>query len=175
MKTRFKRRNEAWFIPRASLFQIEDTPQVCQFVVMSSYVLTFTRAHDCQGLWCLWTCTNISTSVMVTQKPLFTALCSPDGRVFMFRGWALDSEWYGKTFSLFLLFLSLSLPAVPNASSSQNSYGVIKYFFLSFFFLPRLMLITLLNLAFPVAHKILYIFLSACSLRTRTMSTLLCL
>ena len=41
MKPLFQRRNKALFTPRASLFQIENLPQVYQYPLMSSYVLTF--------------------------------------------------------------------------------------------------------------------------------------
>lgn len=99
MKTLFLKRKKAWFIPRTFLFQIGNLPRVYQFTVMSSSVLTFTRADDCQGLWCLWTCTNSSTSVAVTQKAISQLLpCSLDGRAFVFRGWTLDSGCYGKTY-----------------------------------------------------------------------------
>lgn len=106
---------------------------------MSSYVLTFTRADDCQGLWCLWTCTNSSTSVTVTQKAISQLLLCPlDGRAFVFRGWTLDSGFYGKTY---IHILSVLL-----------AFRIIIECFL--YFLAEVTLATLLNLAFPVTQKI---------------------
>ena len=125
MKTLSKRRNKASFIPRAPLFQIGNFPQLYRFTVISSYVLTFTRADDCQGPWCLWTCTNSSTSVTMTQKPIFTAAV-------LFSGWQgvcfMDKPWRVNRWQTYSLSLSLSPSSLlPNLPFSQNSYGLLPF------------------------------------------------